>query len=73
MCSKYHLIFHCDISSMVTHNDERQYTTNIQAVFVWVATGGGAKHLEGQLVCLQMPSVTKATFIQLEHHLGTIL
>ena len=33
---------------------------------------GGAEHLEEQLASLQIPSVTKATFIQLEHHLGTV-
>ena len=38
---------------------------NAQAVLGQVATGGGAKHLEEQL-----PLVTKATFIYLEHQLG---
>ena len=72
-CSKCHSIFHCDTSSMVTHNDKSHYTTNVQAVLGMVATGGGAEHLEEQLACLQIPSVTKATFIQLESHLGTVL
>ena len=35
-----------------------------------VATGGGAEHLEEQLTCLQVPSVTKAIFIHLERYLG---
>ena len=42
------------------------------ASLLQVATGGGAEHLEEQLACLQIPSVTKATFIQLECHLGTV-
>ena len=71
-CSKCHSIFRCDTSSMVTHNDKSHYTTNVQAVLGQVATGGGAEHLEEQLACLQIPSVTKATFIQLERHLGTV-
>ena len=71
-CSKCHSIFPCDTSSMVTHNDKSHYTTNVQAVLGQVATGGGAEHLEEQLACLQIPSVTKATFIQLERYLGTV-
>ena len=57
---------------MVTHNDKNHYTTIVQAVLGQVATGGGAEHLEEQLACLQIPSVTKATFIQLERHLGNV-
>ena len=43
-CSKCHLIFRCDTSSMMTHNDESHYTINTQAVLGQVATGGGAEH-----------------------------
>ena len=57
---------------MVTHNDKSHYTTNVQAILGQVATDGGAEHLEEQLTCLQIPSVTKATLIQLERHLGTV-
>ena len=71
-CSKCHSIFRCDTSNMMTHNGESHYTTNVQAVLGQVATGGGAEHLEEQFACLQIPSVTKATFIQLERHLGTV-
>ena len=71
-CSKSHSIFRCDTSSMMTHNDESHYTTNVQAVLGQVATGGGAEHLVDQFACLQISSVTKATFIQLEHHLGAV-
>ena len=66
-CSKCHSIFRCDTSTMMTYNDESHYTINPQAV---LATGGGAEHLEEQLTCLQVPSVTKATFIHLERYLG---
>ena len=57
---------------MMTHNDESHYTTDVQAVLGQVATGGGDEHLEEQLACLQIPSITKVTFIQLERHLGTV-
>ena len=56
----------------MTHNNDTHYTTNVQAVLGQVATGGGGEHLEEQLACLQIPSVTKTTFIQLEPHLGTV-
>ena len=71
-CSKCHSVLRCETSSMMTHNDESHYTTNVQAVLGQVATGGGAEHLEKQLACLQIPSITKVTFIQLERHLGTV-
>ena len=38
----------------------------------YVATGGGGEHLEEQFACLQIPSVTIATFIQLERKLGVV-
>ena len=53
---------------MMTYNNDSHYTTNVQAVLGQVATGGGGEHLEEQLACLQIPSVTKATFIQLERN-----
>ena len=71
-CPKCHSIFHYDTSSMITHNNESHYTTNVQAVLGQVATGGGGENLEEQLACLQIPSVPKATFIQLECHLGAV-
>ena len=55
---------------MMTYNDESHYTINAQAALGQVATDGGAEHLEEQLTCLQVPSVTKATFIHLECYLG---
>ena len=65
-CPKCHSIIRSDISSMMTYNNNSHYTTNVQAVLGQVATGGGGEHLEEQLACLQIPSVTKGTFIQLE-------
>ena len=69
-CSKCHSIFRCDTSTMMTYNDESHFTINAQAVLGQVATDGGAEHLEEQLTCLQVPSVTKAIFIHLERYLG---
>ena len=45
-CPKCHSIFRYDTSSMITHNNESHYTTNVQAVLGQVATGGGGEHLE---------------------------
>ena len=71
-CPKCHSIIRSDTSSMMTYNSNSHYTTNVQAVLGQVATGGGGEHLEEQLACLQIPSVTKATFIQLERQLGAV-
>ena len=71
-CPKCHSIFRYDTSSMMTHNNKSHYTTNVQAVLGQVATGGGGEYLEEQLACLQIPSVSKAIFIQLERHLGAV-
>ena len=69
-CPKCHSIFRCDTSTMMTYNDESHYTINAQAVLGQVASGGRVEHLEEQLTCLQVPFVTKATFIHLERYLG---
>ena len=55
---------------MMTYNDESHYIINAQVVLGQVATCGEAEHLEEHLTCLQVPSVTKATFIHLERYLG---
>lgn len=43
---------------------------NIQAVLGQIATGGGAEHLEEQLACVQISTMTKVNFIEVEHILG---
>ena len=38
-----------------------------------MATGGGAAHLEEQLACISVPSLTIAFFVEMEHTHGTNL
>ena len=72
-CPKCYSIIRSDTSSMMTYNNDSHYTTNVQALLGQVATGGGGgERLEEQLACLQIPSVTQATFIQLERQLGAV-
>ena len=62
-------IFHCYTSNKLTYNTH--YTSNIQAVLGQIATGG-AKHLEEQLACIQVPVLSKVSFILLECTLGSV-
>ena len=57
---------------MVAFNEANHYATNVGAVLAQIATGGGASHLEEQLSCIAVPSLSKKSFIQLERTLGTL-
>jgi len=54
---------------MVSYDDQNHYATNVSAVLGQMATGGGAAHLEEQLSCVSVPSLTNATFVNMEHTL----
>ena len=72
-CQKCQSIFRCYTSNKLTYNNNStHYTTNIQAVLGQIATGGGAEHLEEQLACVQVPALTKVSFILLERTLGRV-
>ena len=71
-CQKCHSIFRCYTSTKLTHSNNTHYTTNVQAVLGQIATGGGAEHLEEQLACVQVPALTKVSFILLERTLGRV-
>ena len=66
------IFFRCYTSHRLTYNDKNHYTTNVQAVLGQIATGGGAEHLEEQLACVQIPTMTKVSFIELERSLGRV-
>ena len=53
--------------------DKAYYSCNIAAVLEWVATGGEGAHLEEQLTCLDIPSLSTHSFVHLEKSLGTAL
>jgi len=57
---------------MVVCNGENHYATNVGAVHGQIATGGGTSHLEEQLACTSVPSLSKKSFTHLECTLGTL-
>ena len=71
-CQKYRSLFCCYTSHKLTYNDKNHYTTNVQAVLGQIATGGGAEHWEEQLACVQIPAMTKVSFIELERSFGRV-
>jgi len=48
---------------MVACNGENHYATNVGAVLGQIATGGGASHLEEQLACTFVPSLSKKVLL----------
>ena len=58
---------------MVSYDDQNHYATNVGAILGQMATGDSAAHLEEQLSCVSVPSLTNATFVSTEHTLGTYL
>ena len=71
-CQKCQSLFRCYTSHKLTYNNKNHYTTNVQAALGEIATGGGAEHLEEQLACVQIPAMTKVSFIELERSLGRV-
>ena len=47
-----------------------QQTTTQLTLVSQIATGGGTDHLKEQLACIQVPSLSSPTFINLEHTMG---
>ena len=70
-CPKCKKNFRSHTADMVVCNKENHYAPNI-AVLGQISTGGGANHLEEQLACVGVPSLSKKSFIQLERTLGTL-
>ena len=52
----------------MTESNNTHYTSNIQAVLDQIA----AEHLEEQLACVQVPALTKVSFILPEHTLSKV-
>ena len=71
-CQKYYSIFRYYTSTKLTYSNNTHYTSNVQAVLGQIVTGGGAEHLEEQLACVQVPALTKVSFILLERTLGRV-
>ena len=72
-CSKCLKLLKMHTSESSKLGDKCHYSCNIAAVLGQVATGGGGAHLEEQLMCLDIPSLSTHSFVHLEKSLGTAL
>ena len=58
---------------MLKLGNKAHYSCNVGAVLGQVATGGGGAHLEEQLMCLDVPSLSTHSFVHLKKSLGTVV
>ena len=65
------MLFQFTNPEVTNYSTTNHYTVNIGATLGQIATGGGADHLKEQLACIQVPSLSSPTFINLEHTMGT--
>ena len=70
-CSKCSMLFRFTTSEVTSYSTTNHYTVNIGATLGQIATGGGADHLKEQLACIQVPSLSTPSFINLERSMGT--
>ena len=71
-CLKCNLFFRFTTSTnVISYDSSDHYSGNIGAVLGQIATGGGANHLMEQFACVQVPSLSYRSFIQMECSLGT--
>ena len=69
-CLKCYSLFRFTTSNTISYSSSDHYTVNIGAVLGQIATGGGAGHLMEQLACVQIPSLSSRSFIQMERSMG---
>ena len=67
---KCSMLFWFTTSEVTSYSTTNHYTVNIGATLGQIATGGGADHLKEQLACIQVPSLSTPSFINLEHSMG---
>ena len=70
-CPKCNAIFRFHTSDMITYGNTNHYAVNFGAVLGQMATGGGADHLEEQMACVHVPSLSNPCFIEMEELIGT--
>ena len=70
-CSKCSTLFRFTTSEVTSYSTTNHYTVNIGATLGQIATGGGAGHLKEQLACMQVPSLSTPSFVNLERSMGT--
>ena len=69
-CSQCSMLFQPTISELISYSNKNHYTANIGAQLRQKATGREANHLKEQLACIQVPSLSTSTFINLEYSMG---
>ena len=70
-CPKCSMLFRFTTSEITSYSTINHYSVNIGATIGQIATGGGADHLKEQLVCIQVPSLSIPTFVNLERIMDT--
>ena len=70
-CPKCYMIFQVTNSEITSYSTTNHYSVNISTTLGQIATGGGADHLKEQLTCIQVPSLSTPTFVNLEYIMGT--
>ena len=70
-CSK------CNKVSRLIHHNSYQLEENFTSQYIrgnrgQIATGGGSAHLDEQLACVDIPSISRPHFLKLERALGTM-
>ena len=70
-CPKCSKLFRFTTSEITSYSRTNHYSVNIGATLGQIATGGGADHLKEQLACIQVPSLSTPTFVNLERIMGT--
>ena len=70
-CFKCNVPFRFTTSNVISYNSSDHYSGSIGAILGQIATGGGADHLMEQFTCVQVPSRSCWSFIQMERSLDT--
>ena len=70
-CPKCNAIFRFHTSYMITYGTTNHHAVNFGAVLGQIATGGRADHLEEQMACVHIPSLSGPCFIEMEELIGT--
>ena len=69
-CLKCSTLFRFTTSEITSYDTKNHYKVNIGAALGQIVTGGGGDHLKEQLACIQVPSLSGPSFIDLERTMG---
>ena len=71
-CPKCNKVFKFNTSQQLPIGGKFHYSVNIGGILGQIATGGGSAHLDEQLACVDVPSISQPHFLKLERALGTM-